>query len=100
VTLAYANMITDVSPWPTGKGFSGGTGWWQHVLSQDERKRLDNLVGVALLDNEICDRLLGGQDESLFSAFGISEETQRQLRSIRATSLADFAQAITFGVGD
>jgi hypothetical protein len=93
-------MITDVSPWPRGQGFSGARGWWQHVLSQDERKRLDNLVGVALLDTEICDRLLGGQDESLFSAFGISEETQQQLRSIRATTLADFAQAITFGVGD
>jgi len=100
MTALHANLITDVSPWPHGKGFMGAKGWWQHVLSQDERKRLDNLVGVALLDADICKRLLGGNDDSLFSAFGISEETRQHLRSIEATTLVDLAKAITFSAGD
>lgn len=100
MTLAHSTLITDVSPWPTGQGFSGAKAWWQHILSQDERKRLDNLMGVALLDTEIRRRLLTGQDDSLFSAFGISDETRQQLRSIQATSLVDLAQAITRGASD
>lgn len=101
MTSVQANVITDVSPWPTGKGFSGANAWWQHVLSQDERKRLDNLMGIALLDTEIGKQLLTGQDDTLYSAFGLSEETRQRLRSIQATTLVDFAQAITYcGVGD
>ncbi|MBI5669078.1 MAG: hypothetical protein HZC41_13825 [Chloroflexi bacterium] len=100
MTAIHANVITDVSPWPHGKGFSGGSTWWQHVLSQDERQRLDHLMGVALLDTDICKRLLGGKDDSLFSAFGLSEETRQQLRSVQATTLVDLARAITCGAGD
>ncbi len=100
MTSIRGNLITDVSPWPSGRGFSGGSSWWQHVLRQDERKRLDNMIGIALLDAEIGKQLLSGKDEALFSAFGLSEETQKKLRSIQATTLADFAEAITGGVGD
>ena len=101
VTQVQANLITDISPWPSGRGFTGGAGWWQHVLSQDERKRLDNLVGIAMLDSEISNQLLAGKSDALFSAFGLSEETQQLLRSIQATNLVDYAQAITCGgVGD
>jgi hypothetical protein len=100
VSAIQINVITDVSPWPSGRGFSGGNAWWQHVLSQDERKRLDNLMGVALLDAEIGKQLLAGQDDTLFSAFGLSEETRQRLRSIQATTLVDFAQAITCTIGD
>jgi len=100
VTSVRGNLITDVSPWPSGRGFSGGSAWWQHVLRQDERKRLDNLIGIALLDAEIGKQLLSGNDDTLFSAFGLSEETQKRLRAIEAATLTDFAQAITDGVGD
>jgi len=100
VNSAPLNVITDVSPWPSGKGFAGGSIWWKHVLSQDERKRLDNLMGVALLDTEVGKQLLAGQDDTLYCAFGISEETQERLRSIQATTLVDFAQAITCVIGD
>lgn len=100
MTSISGNFITDVSPWPSGRGFSGGSAWWQHVLRQDERKRLDNLIGVALLDAEIGKQLLSGKHDTLFSAFGLSEETQKRLRSIQASTLADFAEAITAGVGD
>lgn len=100
MTPAQANLITDVSPWPNGKGFTGGNAWWKHVLSQDERTRLDNLMGIALLDAEVGKQLLTGKNDALFSAFGLSEETRQRLQSIQANSLVDFAQAIAFGVGD
>jgi hypothetical protein len=100
MTAVQLNVITDVSPWPSGKGFSGGSSWWKHILSQDERKRLDNLMGIALLDAEIGKQLLAGQDDTLYYAFGLSEETQQRLRSIQATTLVDFAQAITCVIDD
>ena len=88
-------LVMDISPWPQGHGFAGATMWWDHVHEQNEQKRLDNLMGVALLDAEICERLLSGSDDTLMSAFGISEETKSRLRSVQATSLTDLAQALT-----
>jgi hypothetical protein len=41
--------------------------------------------------------LLSGSDDSLMTAFGISEETQTRLRSAQATDLTDLAEALTFG---
>ena len=44
------SVVMDVLPWPSGYGFNGGDAWWQHTLSQSERERLDDLLGLALLD--------------------------------------------------
>jgi hypothetical protein len=100
VAPADINLITDVSPWPGGRGFTGGNGWWQHVLNQDERKRLDNLIGIALLDTQVSERLLADKDDDLFSAFGLSEETRQRLRATEAHTLADLAQAMTCGFSE
>lgn len=89
------NLVMDVSPWPEGQGFSGSGAWWEHVRALDEQKRLDNLMGVALLDEAVCEQLLHGRSDSLMNAFGLSEETQRRLRTVRAATLADLAQAIS-----
>lgn len=87
----------DVLPWPNGHGFQGANLWWEQVRSKEERKRLDNLTGLALLDEDICRRLLKDRDASLFAAFGLAQETQMWLRSIKATTLVEFAEAILAG---
>jgi hypothetical protein len=66
------------------------------VTKQYEQKRLDNLMGVALLDSDICERLLSGSDDTLLTAFGISEETQSRLKSAHASNLTDLAQVLTY----
>ena len=87
----------DVLPWPSGHGFQGTDAWWDHMRSKEESKRLDNLMGLAMLDQDICRRLLQERDASLFSAFGLSSETQAWLRSIKAATLVELAEAIVAG---
>jgi hypothetical protein len=87
-------VVMDVLPWPSGYGFTGGDTWWQYVSNQTERERLDNLVGLALLDNKACEQLVTKRDPFLLSAFGLSEQTQNWLRGIKASTLRDLAQAI------
>jgi len=89
----------DVLPWPRGRGFTGAKAWWNYVLGKEEQRRLDHLMGVALLDEGICNRLVQERDSSLLTAFGLSEETQAWLRTINATSLVEFAQAVVAGSG-
>src|SRR5438270_754011 len=72
----YKNAVMDVFPWPNGKGFAGADLWWDYVLTLDERRRLDSLLGAALLDESIRQRLLK-HDEALLTAFGISADMQR-----------------------
>jgi len=86
--------VMDVTPWPKGHGFAGSDAWWQYMLSKDERRRLDNLMGVALLDEEIRGRLVDQRDNTLMDAFGLSTETKSWLRTVKATSLVELAQAI------
>lgn len=86
-------MTTDIHPWPEGQGFEGGEAWWAYVRSRSEAERLDVLVGLALLHSEVRQRLLT-RDEALLAAFAFSEGTLRQLKSLHAATLTDFAQAI------
>lgn len=86
--------IMDVSPWPEERGFEGANMWWNDLARSDEMKRLDYLMGVALLDETVRHRLVKERDASLLTAFGLSDETQSWLREIQATTLAELAQAI------
>jgi hypothetical protein len=86
--------VMDVTPWPSGHGFNGSEAWWDYVLSKDERSRIDNLIGVAMLDAKVSERLVRERDESLFRAFGLSEETRSWLRTVQANSLVELARAI------
>ncbi|HRL13092.1 MAG TPA: hypothetical protein PKX07_14505 [Aggregatilineales bacterium] len=88
------SMVTDLSPWADGRGFHGGKEWWDYIARKDERKRLDHLFGMALLDESIRRRLVDDRDESLFTAFGLSEPTKQYIRRINAGSLSDLAQAV------
>ncbi|MBZ0301804.1 MAG: hypothetical protein K8J31_18800 [Anaerolineae bacterium] len=94
---SYTTPTMDVLPWPNGHGFQGTTAWWDYVNSKEERKRLDNLMGLALLDSDICRRLLKDRDASLLAAFELSPATQACLRSIQAATLTEFAEAIMAG---
>lgn len=87
-------LVMDVLPSAKGYGFSGGDAWWRYVLSHSERERLDNLIGLALLDTKICEQLVVKRDNALLSAFGLSEQTLTWLRDVKATTLKDLAQAI------
>ena len=64
------------------------------VLSADDRESLDALVGQAMLNTRICDRLIGSRDERLLSEFGLSEAARRWVSGIEAVTLKDFAQAL------
>jgi predicted site-specific integrase-resolvase len=86
--------VMDVSPWPQGHGFIGSDTWWNYVLSKEERRRLDQLLGVALLDDEVRERLVERRDRALFERFGLSTETQTWLCSVQAASLTELAEAV------
>ncbi len=87
-------VVMDVLPWPSGYGFTGGDSWWRHVFSQSERERLDNLIGLALLDNQVCEQLVTKRDPTLLSVFGLSKQTQDWLKSLQAGTLKELAQLI------
>ncbi len=87
-------VVMDVLPWPNGYGFRGGEVWWQYVLSQSERERMDDLLGLALLDKDICEELVVKRDVSLLAAFGLSEDTQEWFIHIKASTLKELAQGI------
>ena len=88
------SVVMDVLPWPSGYGFNGGDAWWQHTLSQGERERLDDLLGLALLDKGVCDQLVIHRDPQLLDAFALSGDTRHWLTSIKANTLQEFAQAL------
>ena len=94
ITTHNAPVVMDVLPWPRGYGFAGGDVWWQHTLSQSERDRLDNLLGLALLDKNVCEQLVVERDPSLLDAFDLSKDTQRWLTNIKASTLKDLAKAV------
>lgn len=89
-----ATEVMDIFPWPNGYGFAGGDSWWHRVLSQSDFERLDDLIGLALLDSNLRERLVVQRDRSLLSSFGLSEHVQDWLLSIKASTLKDFAEAI------
>lgn len=83
----------DVHPWPDGRGFKGREDWWDGLGDLEENQKLDQLMGAALLSEEVCQRLLG-HDEGLLLKFHLSEPTRRWLMDIKAHSLTEFAQAV------
>lgn len=83
--------VTDFFPWPQGSGFRGSQAWWRSILTLDEQSRLDMLLGLALLNPELEQRLLQ-HDESILTPFHFSEDTCNRLLEIQAGSLVEFAQ--------
>lgn len=71
--------------------------WQGFLLSHEEKQRIDQMMGSALLDETLCRRLVNDRDTSVMSAFQLSVETQRWLCSIPASTLDEMAQAIVLG---
>ncbi len=71
------------------------TGIWRgFLLTADEKRGIDRLMGSALMDDSLRDQLVVKRDMSLMASFGLSLETQNWLRSINASSLEELAQEI------
>jgi hypothetical protein len=63
-------------------------------MGKEEKRRIDTLMGTALLDEQVRKRLVDDRDTTLLASFGLSSETQRWLCTVEARSLAELAQAI------
>ena len=71
------------------------TGIWRgFLLTAEEKRGIDRLMGTALLDDSTRDLLVNQRDMSLMASFGLSSATQNWIRSIEATSLEELAQEI------
>lgn len=68
--------------------------WRGFLLTADEKRSIDRLMGTALMDDGMRDLLVNKRDLSLMASFGLSLETQNWLRSINASSLEELAQEI------
>ncbi len=68
--------------------------WRGFLLSTEEKRSIDRLMGSALLDESLCDRLVNKRDLSLLASFGLSLETQDWLLNIPASTLEELAQEI------
>jgi|GEM_PF-2504456 hypothetical protein len=68
--------------------------WPGFLLSHDEMGRINRLMGSALLDESLGERLIHQRDNALLASYGLSLETQNWLCSIEASTLDELAQAI------
>jgi hypothetical protein len=100
MATAYHPMVMDIFPFPGGRGFSGAKAWWTHVLSLEEKRRLNNLMGIALLDTSIRQRLIDDRDPALYDAFGLSDETKSWLQDVSVTSLDELASILNAAFTD
>ena len=94
----YQNAVMEIAPWTYEKRFAGSSLWWDYILSKSERMRLESLIGLALLDQSICGRLLEDHDEALLNEFGLSEETKQWLNMLKADTLHELAEAISTSI--
>ncbi len=67
---------------------------WRRVLSAEDKRQLDMLIGVALLDDDVRYRLIIERDELLFDDFQLSDYAKQVLRDCPANTLSDLAQAV------
>ena len=90
-SFGFANKMSSVIGSPVSLSFNENL---PPTFSTIERERLENLLGMALLDHDIQDQLIVQRDPSLFDHFGLSDETQSWLTTIPVGSLKELAQAI------
>src|SRR5579864_9130988 len=83
-----------VDAWPNGSAFGSADVWEHHTLAPNEGERLDHLVGLALLDSSVCNRLIVQRDPSLLDAFNLADDTRQWLATVQARTLEELAQAI------
>ena len=89
----FTQAVMDFWPWPQGQGFRNASYWWSYILSHDERERLDLLLMMALLSQEI-ECLLLKHDQGLLERFAFSEQTIGFLHHIDSRTLSEYAEAV------
>lgn len=87
--LAYPNESS--RPYPVR-----GEGSTTRPFTPTERASIDALLGAALLDKELCERLVNGRDTALLTANGLSLPVQRWLKSLPASNITEIAQAVIY----
>lgn len=80
--------------WPNGLAFGNVDVWEAPALTQTEGEQLDHLVGLALLDPSVCDRLIVQHDPLLLDDLNLTDDTRQWLAAVRAGTLEELAQAI------
>jgi hypothetical protein len=55
---------------------------------------LQSLIGVALIDHEFCDDLLGSKQPALLDKFDLSDEEREFVTSVKADSIQEFAEQL------
>ena len=81
----------DIVPWSIGLGFQNADDWWHYVRTRTERDKLNLLLMVASLSEEVAQLLLS-HDLELFDRFSLTEQTRHFLSEIEAKTLDEFAQ--------
>jgi len=72
-----------------------------HVsINEVEMRQLNRLIGMALVDETVCNRLVVQRDRALFADFGLSPLVERWLTSMPAASLTEIARAIQGRLSD
>jgi len=61
-----------------------------------ERASIDALLGTALVDQAVCERLIHKRDTAFLTANGLSQPVQRWLKNLSASSIAEIAQAVIY----
>lgn len=63
-------------------------------VSKEDKQALDHLMGEALLNDRVCQRLLHEPADTWLEAFALSEEVRAWLLGVSATTLEELARII------
>lgn len=63
-------------------------------LTSNDREKLDRLIGAAILDSTVYERLIDRQDTALFDEYELSQVTRALICTVRASTLTELADAI------
>jgi hypothetical protein len=91
--MTFAQVNTKPMSSLSQKTVALATGW-RRAISAEDKRQIDTLMGVAILDAEVHRRLIDERDELLFDDFQLSEHAKQILREASANTLPDLAQAV------
>ncbi len=94
-TPKFETAVLDIAPWPNGHGFSGRKTFWEYVMRTDERQKLDQMLGIALLDPSFRDQLLHHRSDQLLQLFGLAPDTLDWLKTVQVNTLPELARAVS-----
>lgn len=93
MVTSKSQPVIDLYPWSNGLEFRGADEWWVYVSHQTEADKLDLLITMACLSDQICTLLLA-HDQEFLNRFRFSCCTLERLSTIQVNSLIEFATAL------